>query len=132
MSTINTPTYKLATFLIPILKSLTSNEHTVKDSFAFDEERVKQDSEYFLGRLDVDSPFTNIPLEEAIDICSNTLFESTEKAEGLSKVEFKKLLLFATKESYFIFSRKLYKQVDGVAIGSPLDPTLANSFFCTI
>ena len=32
---INTPTYKLAKFLVPILKSLTSNEYTVKDSFAF-------------------------------------------------------------------------------------------------
>ena len=25
---------------------------------------------------------------------------------------------------------KLYKQIDGVAIGSPLGPTLANSFLC--
>ena len=36
LSAINTPTYKLAKFLVPILKSLTSNEYTVKDSlFAF-------------------------------------------------------------------------------------------------
>ena len=34
-SAINTPTYKLEEFLVPILKSLTSNEYTVKDSFAF-------------------------------------------------------------------------------------------------
>ena len=32
---INTPTHKLAKFIIPILKSLTSNEHAIKDSFAF-------------------------------------------------------------------------------------------------
>ena len=61
---INTPTYKLAKFLVPILKSLTSNEYTVKDSFAFAEEIVEQDSEFFMGSLDVDSLFTNIPLEE--------------------------------------------------------------------
>ena len=35
LSAINTPTYKLAKFLVPILKSLTSNEYTVKESFAF-------------------------------------------------------------------------------------------------
>ena len=128
MSAINTPTYKLAKFLVAILKSLTSNEHTVKDSFAFAEEIVKQDSECFMGSLDVDSLFTNIPLEETIDICTNSLFENMEKVEGLSKIEFKELLSLATKESYFVFNGQLYKQVDGVAMGSPLGLTLANAF----
>ena len=60
----------------------------------------------------VDSLFTNIPHEETIDIYPITLFENTEKVEDLSKIEFKELLSFATKESYFIFNGKLYKQVD--------------------
>ena len=60
-----------------------------------------------MGSLDVDSLFTNIPLEETIDICTNTLFENTEKVEGLSKIEFKELLSLATKESYFSFNGKL-------------------------
>ena len=81
-----------------------------------------------MGSIDVHSLFTNIPLEETIDIYANTLFENTEKVEGLSKIEVKELLSFATKESYFIFSVKFYKQVDGVAMGSPLDPILANAF----
>ena len=121
-------TYKLPKFLVPLLKSLTSNDYTSKDSFAFAEEIVEQDSEFFMGSLDVDSLFTNIPLEETIDICTNTLFENMEKVEGLSKIEFKELLSLATKESYFIFNGQLYKQVDGVAMGSPLGPTLANAF----
>ena len=57
-----------------------------------------------MGSLDVDSLFANIPLEEIINICTNTLFENTEKAEGLSKIEFKELLTLATKESYFILT----------------------------
>ena len=81
-----------------------------------------------MGSVDVDSLFTKIPLEEAIDICTNTLFENMEKVESLSKIEFKELLSLATKESYFIFNRKLYKHVDGIAMGSPLGPTLANAF----
>ena len=75
-----------------------------------------------MGRLDVDSLFTDIPLEETIDICTNTLFEKMEKVEDLSKTEFKELLSLAAKESYFIFNGQLYKQVDGVAMGSPLGP----------
>ena len=46
LSVINTPTYKLSKFFVPILKSLTSNEYVVKDSFAFAEEIVEQDSEF--------------------------------------------------------------------------------------
>ena len=81
-----------------------------------------------MGSLDVDSISTNIPLEETIDICTNTLFENMEKVEDLSKIEFKELLSIAIKESYFIFNGRLYKYVDGVAMGSPLGPTLANAF----
>ena len=50
LSAINTPSYKLAKFLVPISKSLTSNEYTVNDSFAFAEEIVEQDSEIFYGK----------------------------------------------------------------------------------
>ena len=45
LSAINTPTYKLPKILVRILKSLTSNEYTVKDSFAFAEEIIEQDSD---------------------------------------------------------------------------------------
>ena len=38
-----------------------------------------------MGRLDVDSLFTKIALEETIDICTNILFGNMEKIEGLSK-----------------------------------------------
>ena len=64
-----------------------------------------------------------MPLEETIDICANTLFEITERVEGLSKLEFKALLSLAANESYFIFNGKLYKQFDEVAMDSPLGPT---------
>ena len=89
MLAINTPTYKLAKFLVPILKSLTSDEYTVKDSFAFAEGTVEQNPEFFMRSLDVDSRFTNIPLEETIETCTNTYFENTAELEDSSKIEFK-------------------------------------------
>ena len=97
----------------------------VKDSFAFAKEIVEKDSELFIGSIDVDSYFTNISTEETIDICANIPFENTKKI-GLSKTEFKELLFLTTKESYFVFNRKLYKQVQGVAMGSPLDAFLVH------
>ena len=98
------------------------------DSFTFAEEIIEQDSEFFMGSLDVDSLFTNIPLEETINICANILFEYTARVEGLSKNNLRFFLSLATKESYFIFNGKLYKQVNGVIMGSPLGPISANAF----
>ena len=36
----------------------------------------------------------------------------------------------AVKESFFIFDNSLYRKIDGVAMGSPLGPTIANAFLC--
>lgn len=36
------------------------------------------------------------------------------------------LIVFATKRSHFVFDGQFYDQVDGVAMGSPLGPVLAN------
>ena len=41
-----------------------------------------------------------------------------------------KLLETGTSESSFISDYLLNKQVDGVAMGSPLGPTLAKAFLC--
>ena len=40
----------------------------------------------------------------------------------------KKLFQFATSETHFYFNGDIYEQVDGVAMGSPLAPILANPF----
>ena len=127
LSALNTPTYKFTKFLVPVLKPLTTNKFTVKDCFHFAEEIVDQQHDLFMGSLDVDSLFTNIPLEETIEICTNELFKESETVEGLSKTDFKELLSLAAEDSHFIFDGTLYRQIDDVAMGSPLDPTLANA-----
>ena len=81
--------YNLATFLVPILNPLTKSEYTVKDSFQFAEEICEQDPTLSMGSLDVDSLFTNIPLDETIDICVKQLFERTDTVEGFKKSELK-------------------------------------------
>ena len=71
LSAIGTPRYKLAKFLVPRLSSIMVGEFTLKDSFAFAEEVLHQDSKFFMDSLYVDSLFTNIPLEETINISTN-------------------------------------------------------------
>ena len=45
-----------------------------------------------------------------------------------TKDTFRKLVELATFDSYFFFNGDIFQQVDGVAMGSPLGPTLANIF----
>ena len=112
------------------MNSITHNEFTVKDMFCFAKKIVEQDSSFVMGCLDVDSLFTNVALDETIGICTNTIYSQQDVIEGTNEEEFHNLLSLATKESYFVFNEVLYKQNDGVAMGSPLGPTLTNAFLC--
>ena len=64
---IRTPSYKLPKLFVSKLSSIAFNELTVRDYFTFAEEVVHRDSKFFMGSLDVDTFFTNIPLEETIN-----------------------------------------------------------------
>ena len=74
----------------------------------------------------VDSLFTNVPLHETIDICVHELFKSNSSIHSFNK---KQMLFLTTKESIILLDMVFYTQVDGVAMGSPLKPLLANAFF---
>ena len=80
MSAIGRPTYKLAKYLVPFLTPLTQNEDTVTDSFHFAEEICKQDPHLYMASLDNDSLFANIPVDENIDICIDSLYKDDENS----------------------------------------------------
>ena len=130
LSAINTPSYRLAKFFVPILSELTKNEYVLKDSFAFASDIRNQDPDLFMTSFDIDSLFTNLPLDETIELCVRKTFGRKNKFKGLTKIEFKTLLQFATKDALILFNGKYYEQTDGVSMGSPLGPTLANVFLC--
>ena len=83
-----------------------------------------------MASLDVPSLFTSIPLDETIENCIDDLFSNNDTVHNFIKEDLKELLKFASYESFFTFYNEYYCQSDGVAIGSPLGPTLANSFLC--
>ena len=129
-SAINTPGYNLAKFLIPILEPLTHSEFTVKDSFSSAKEITNYHSSLFMATLYVEWLFTNISLKETLNKCVSDLHNKNLYNSKLNKCDLFKLLETATSESSFIFDFLLYKKIDRVAMGSPLGPTLANSFLC--
>ena len=82
-----------------------------------------------MASWDVDSSFTNLSLDETIDICLKKLFRTPDTlVKGISKNDFSDLLNLVTMESIFTFYNKFYIQADGVAMGSHLSPRLTNIF----
>ena len=115
---IDTPTYDIAKFLVPISKPLTENEYTVHDSFSLANEVMKFNSKNLMANLHVESLFTSILLEETID---NTIYHSSltsDKIHNFEREELKQLPTFAAYESFFIFDGEYYTQIDGLALGT--------------
>ena len=111
-----------------------NNDHTISDIFEFAENicKTKINSSDILVSYDVTALFTNVPVDETIDIIVDIAFEDnwfnkTQKLD-LTKTEFKELLVIAAKNQLFQFEGNLYEQNDGVAMGSPLGPLMANAF----
>ena len=105
----------------------------VKDSFTFSD-AVKTSGlsrDGYMCSFDVMSLFTNVPLAEVIDICADAVFRNDDidpEITTLSEASFKELMGLATSGVEFSFNGTMYCKVDGVAMGSPLGPALANIF----
>ena len=77
--------------------------------------------------FDVCSLFTNIPLNETIDLAVHLILINKPDLK-ITKTELRELFVFATSKTNFIFQGIIYDQIDGIAMGSPLAPILANLF----
>ena len=128
VSSIDTFNYNLARFLCDLLSPLVPSDYSCKDTFSFVCQINNANiSKIFLVSYDATSLFTNILLQEIIDIAINLIFNRNLNL-NITKKELKKRFLFATSPTHFIFNSKFYNQIDGVALGSPMAPVLANTF----
>ena len=103
----------------------------LKDTYDFVNRirKINVDNDLYLVSFDVESLFTNLPTSETIEIILDLAYIDGAKIfHELTRKELKKLLIICTQESHFQFNGKYYDQIDGVAIGSPLDPLFANVF----
>ena len=89
-----------------------------------------------LVSYDVSALFTNVPVDETIGILARKAFKDNwfnkEYNLNITEADLIELLEVSTKNQLFQFQGVLYEQVDGVAMGSPLGPLMANAFMCNI
>ena len=124
-----TYSYKLARWLGEKLKLLSVNQYTIDDALGFSKELRKHlvvDNDILVS-YDVTSLFTNVPVQETINILvdkafSNNWFNLTYDL-NIEKDQLAQLIRIASTD-------QLYEQCEGVAMGSPLGPLLANVFMC--
>ena len=131
VSATGTYNYALAKWLDEKLKPLSVNRYTISDTFSFAEEiqNLVIDGDEILVSFDVTSLFTNVPLQETIEIIAEKAFVdnwfNVTHNLNITKPDLVQLLEVATMNQLFQFDGKLYEQIDGVAMGSPLGPLMA-------
>ena len=81
-----------------------------------------------MASFDVESLVTNIHLQETIDLCVKLLFNDKSNIDGFTITDIHQSLTVTMSESLVLFDGEYYKQIDGVAMDSPLGPTFANIF----
>ncbi|GJQ87873.1 hypothetical protein Trydic_g1144 [Trypoxylus dichotomus] len=123
--TCGSPTYELAKYVTKQLAQYSGNiKSFVKISEHFIEilqqhEITKED---LLVPLDVESLFTNGPVEETQEIIKQQLIP---KGLQPDQINLARLRLIST---YFLRNGGLYEQASGAAVESPLPPVIANIF----
>ena len=88
-------------------------------------EKVKLEENEHLFSLDVKSLYTNVPVQEAIEIAVRKAYAQPNKP-SMRKSVFKKLLELAVCNVHFKANGIWYQQIDGVAMGASLAVVLAN------
>ena len=124
LSALQTSIYNLAKFLVPILNDLDKIEYTVKDSFQCAEEICEQDPTLTMGSLNVDSLFTNIPLDETIVFASISSLKTLILLNVLKSQNLNNYYVWLQMSLILYLMVYISKQIDGVAMGSPLGPYL--------
>lgn len=124
-----TAQYEIAKYLNTIITPCIPSQYMLQSTSSFMDKLklFKFKPSHVLVSYDVVSLFTNIPLKKTIDIICDYVYSSSNSKPSYSRQTFKRLLEIATG-GYFLYKGKLFCQVDGVTMGSPLGPTFANIF----
>ena len=134
VSSCGSVTYGVAKELAKILKPLVGKSpHHISSTQDFVEQVVKHITVVpgeCLSSYDVSALFTSVPVDPALNIIRDILEKDHTLKERtvLAVTDIILLLEFCLKNTYFSFQDQFYEQVEGVAMGSPVSPIVANLY----
>ena len=135
-SMVGTSTYELGKYIADIIKPAAASSlgTDLINTFQFVEQIGRKDlSDVHMISFDVKSLFTNIPLNKTIKICLDRLYWGDPGIRpSIPEDTLKKLLELCVCDNTFVFNGKVWKQVDGVAMGSSLSPLPANIYMARL
>ena len=130
VSQVGTVTYDVAKRLNALIAPFMQKRYMIESTQEFIEivKTVKQPK--LLASLDAESLFTNVPINDTLNIIIDAMHNHPDlPPPSLSQDILRDLLLICTTETPFRAPDKsIYQQIDGVSMGTPLGPMLANFY----
>ncbi|XP_046387256.1 uncharacterized protein LOC124156642 [Ischnura elegans] len=120
VSAIGSPTYNLARHLTSLLSPFVGRcDHHVKNSADFVKtlKTIRIEEQDILVSFDVISLFTRVPISYTLKLLEARFDQKTVH-----------LFQHVLSSTYFLYQGKFYEQKEGVPMGSPLSPAIANLF----
>lgn len=120
INTIGGPTYALAKFLTGQLQPLVGKcPHHISNSSEFVKilRNITVAPSDLLVSFDVVSLFTRVPVNDAMNLLQPHF-----------QPDIINLFRHALSSTYFLYDGRFYEQTDGIAMGSPLSPAIANFY----
>ena len=133
VSFVQTASYNLANWLASFIKPLANNINTIKDSFSFVQKikDLKLGQNDVVASLDIENFYPSIPVKEAIQLICDEIYARDNKPKCDIKL-FKSLLESVLIDNIVSFDNKLWRQINGVAMGSPLAADVANAYMAIL
>ena len=134
ISNIGTATYETAKYLNSLLVPLGKSERIPLNIESFikciKSQRIPDG--YQMISFDVKSLFTNIPLNEIINIILRKVYYENKTVTNIPRSILNELLFLCTKHVHFKFNDEIRIQCDGVTTGSPLRSLFENMFMISL
>jgi hypothetical protein len=140
MSATKTVAYGLGKMLANRLNTLRTSPYMIKDRSDFVQKiRKSEFVDKTMVSFDVTSLFTKVPLTYTINLILDEMYPTCSSickykqrsrlcVKCRNRSNFEHLLRMATSKTHFIFDKKMYVQHNGVAMGAPLAPIIADIF----
>ena len=127
-----TVTYDLAKRLNALIAPFMQKHYMIESTQEFIEIVKTVKLPNLLASLDVESFFTNVPINDTLNIIIDAVCNHPDlPPPSFSQDILRDLLLICTTETPFRAPNKsIYQQIDGVSMGTPLGPMLANFYMC--